>query len=215
MRRYDIVFFDFDGTLVDTIPDIAHHVNSVLRQLGHAPRSLVEVRSAVGKGMHQLLRELCPSLKDSPHELSQAALLLKRLYAETPVVHSCLYAGVREALGQGEGPLRVVLTNKLAVLADAILRHFDIRDRFEEVIGDGGPYPLKPDPTAILSILRERAVRAERAILIGDSQVDLRTAQAAGVDFGWAAYGYEDASAHAPQALRFDTALDWAPLVSP
>lgn len=215
MRSYDIVFFDFDGTLVDTIPDIAFHANAVLEHLGSRPRSIEEVRAAVGKGMHQLLRELCPKLGTDPEALSQAALLLKRFYAERPVVHSCLYEGVREALSVPGGPVKIVLTNKLAILADAILCHFEIRDRFDEVIGDGGGYPLKPDPTAILSALRRYGVPLDRALLIGDSHVDQKAAQAANVQFGWAAYGYECVPQDTVSVTRFDSPRDWAPLIAP
>lgn len=212
MRRYDILFFDFDGTLVDTIPDIAYHVNAVLAGLGFAPRTLEQVRAAVGKGMHQLLRELCPELKADAEALTRAAAHLKHLYATQPVVHSRLYEGVRSALLRNGGPPRIVLTNKLEVLADTILRHFEIRECFERVVGDGGEYPLKPDPTAIISILRDRGVPPERAMLIGDSQVDLKAAQAAGVAFGWAAYGYETVSPDVPGLVRFDRPQDWESL---
>ena len=215
MRRYDIVFFDFDGTLVDTIPDITYHVNAVLTDLGFTPRSLEQVRAAVGKGMHQLLRELCPDLRGDADALARAAVHLKHLYATQPVVHSRLYQGVREALLKSGGPAKVVLTNKLEVLADTILRHFGIRDRFERVIGDGGAYPLKPDPTAILSILRDHNVAPTRAMLIRDSQVDLKAAQAAGVAFGWAAYGYEISAPDVPGLVRFDRPGDWEPLMCP
>lgn len=213
MRRYKIIFFDFDGTLVDTIPDIAHHVNAVLHKLGYPPSSLEKVRLAVGKGMRHLLSELCPDLGSDPARLSEASTLLKSLYAREPVVHSRLYEGVREALISRSGPSCIVLTNKLAVLADAILRHFDLRECIDEVIGDGGLYPLKPDPTAVHMTLRQKGVSTDKAILIGDSLVDLRTAEAGGLDFGWAAYGYQRTIQETPRMARFDAPSDWAPLL--
>ncbi|MCG3176187.1 MAG: Phosphoglycolate phosphatase [Candidatus Omnitrophica bacterium] len=218
MRRYDLIFFDFDGTLVDTIPDIAYYANAVLSSLGQPDHGVDVVRAKVGKGVHQLLRELCPRLGDDAQALHAAAMKLKALYAEKPVVFSRLYPDIAASLGGPAGrgaPRRVVLTNKLEVLANAILDHFGLRDRFDEVVGDGGEYVLKPDPSAALRLMEKYGARSDRTILIGDSEVDRATAKAAGIRFGWVSYGYEAlAPAGDVPDHVFDKPSQWASLSS-
>jgi phosphoglycolate phosphatase len=212
MARYDLILFDFDGTLVDTAPDIAFYANEVLEEFGYRPKSLPEVTRAIGFGVHELLKTLEPAFAEDEARLEEAVLLFKTRYTARPVVHSTVYPHVAEML---EGPLRrkkkSIVTNKLTVLTDKILTLLSLRHHFEEVVGDGGGRPVKPDPSAVLAILKTAGVEPAQVILIGDSDVDKRTAAAAGIDFLWMEYGYSDLSAD-PTVRKAASARDWTEL---
>ncbi len=190
MTRYDLVLFDFDGTLVDTAPDIAHHANAVLRAFGLRERSLEEVKRATGRGVRELFKEL--GLPDRGDTLDRAISLMKTRYSEEPVIHTRPYPQVREAL---EGPLgcvkKGVVTNKLVGLTEQILEKLELRGFFELVMGEGSGWPRKPDPSGAIHAMRAFGASAERTLLIGDSAVDCETARNAGIGFVWVSYGYD------------------------
>lgn len=212
MKKYDLILFDFDGTLVDTAPDIAHYANGVLVEFGYTPKSLAEVTKAIGFGVHELLKTLAPAFAGDAARLENAVQIFKTRYAAEPVVHSTVYPYVREML---EGPLnkinKSIITNKLTILTDKILRRFSMEKHFDQVIGDGCGWPAKPDPAAVKSVLKMAGTDLDRALLIGDSDVDRQAARNAGIDFLWMEYGYNDLSAD-PTVRRAATARDWANL---
>src|SRR5688572_14893795 len=103
MKSYDLILFDFDGTLVDTAPDIAFYANEVLVESGYPPKSLQEVTRAIGFGVHELLKTLAPEFAADAEGLERAVQIFKMRYAAEPVVRSTVYPHVLEML---EGPLK-------------------------------------------------------------------------------------------------------------
>jgi phosphoglycolate phosphatase len=208
LARYDLLIFDFDGTLVDTAPDIAHHVNAVLTEFGRPRRTLKEVQKAIGRGMRELLRDVGFSEEDPALESATASLRTR--YAESPILHTRLYPQVREVLsGPFGGIPKAIVTNKPQFLTDKILAELELESFFGSVIGDGAGYPRKPDPASVRRTLERFSVRAEKAVLIGDSCVDHQTALNAGIDFVWADYGYDDTLARRDDVRRSSGASDW------
>ncbi|HTL70780.1 MAG TPA: HAD-IA family hydrolase [Candidatus Eisenbacteria bacterium] len=209
MPRYDLLVFDFDGTLVDTAADIAEHVNAVLGEFGRPGRSLKEVQKAIGRGMRELLKGV--GFPEGDPSLEAAAALLRLRYAESPIRHSRAYPGVVEALA---GPLKdlpkAIVTNKPQFLTDKILGELDLARHFGLVLGDGAGFPRKPDPASLRHCLAHFRAEPERTLFIGDSLVDHQTASGAGVDFVWADYGYDDALSGRDGVRRSSGAADWA-----
>lgn len=191
MGKHKLVVFDFDGTLVDTAPDIIYHVNTVLREFGYPPSAAARVREAVGHGVHRLVGDLAGDLGNDMEKLERAVRRFKALYAAEPVLRSAAYPDVARML---EGPLKpfrkAVLTNKLHSLTESILVRLDLRRHFDLVIGDGSGFPMKPDPASMFHLLKQLGVSKEETLFVGDSEVDRKTAENSGVDFLWASYGY-------------------------
>ncbi len=204
---YDLLIFDFDGTLVDTAPDIAYHANAVLKKYRFKSRPLATVKKAIGHGVHELLKDL--GFEGDQDALEEAVADFKKKYFKEPVITTKAYPHVRRMLS---GPLKkfkkVIVTNKPQDLTDKILDRLDLKKFFEAVVGEGGDFPRKPDPASVRHLMRKLEARAERSVLIGDSRVDFDTAGEAGIGFIHVRYGYD--IAFRPKKVRMaETAADW------
>lgn len=208
-----LLLFDFDGTLVDTAPDIAYHANDVLDRRGLGRHSLEAVQGGVGWGVHELLRSLTPGHPWTDAGLDEAVAEFKRLYGERPVIETRPYPAVREML---TGPLaafpKAILTNKPHSLTVAILRELDLEKYFYEVLGEGKGFPRKPEPAGAEYLMRKAGVPADRTVLVGDSQVDRETAQRTGMGFVWMDYGYDRRLENDRTVKRLSSAADWGKL---
>jgi phosphoglycolate phosphatase len=185
------VIYDLDGTLIDSRDDLADAVNETLRRLGLAPLAGQQILRFVGEGAELLVRRalsaarLRDRLGDEPPEqlpralLSEAMPLWQRAYGERLLVKTRLYPGVEALLLQGP-PLRAVLTNKPGGFARAILGGLGVESAFQAVVG-GDEAPRKPDPSGLLGLCSRLGVVPTRALLVGDSPIDVATARAAGV----------------------------------
>ena len=211
---YKLLLFDLDGTLVDTVGDIAHYVNEVLLERNHKPVSVIQVKEAIGWGVHELLKILAPDFCADPEGLERAAESFKDRYKSTPVLKTRPFPGVAEAL---EGPLKkthkAIVTNKPQDIALRVLDTLQLRHCFEEVIGTLGDFPPKPDPTSCLHLMRRFGVTPDATVYIGDSSVDAETSVAAGIDFAWMEHGYQPAGNIVPR-YRFSGAAEWKGLIS-
>ncbi len=215
MRKYKLFIFDFDGTLVDTLPDISYHANAVLERMGCPKRRLSQVERAIGWGVHELFMGLAPQLAHDKERLDEAVVLFKKRYSEDPVARTKPYPYVRRMLS---GPLKdiskVILTNKPQEITERILKALELEKYFLKTIGMQPLYPPKPDPTTAKLLLRQFEVLPEQALLIGDSAVDHETAQNAGIAFVWMRYGYDDSLRRVKPIRSMRSAAQWAKLLT-
>lgn len=179
-----LAIFDLDGTLVDSRLDLCLAVNHALRTVGLPERSLEEVSGFVGEGAARLVeRAVAPRL-----DLRDAALAAWWEHYQVHLLdHTVLFPGLAELIASAPVPL-AVHTNKPGRLARAILEGLQVADRFTAVVG-GDEALRKPDPEGTLRILERRGVSPADAVLVGDSLVDLATAQAVPVRFIPVAWG--------------------------
>ena len=214
MPGYELLLFDFDGTLVDTVEDIAFYANSVLVDHGHAPRPVTEVKNAIGFGVHELLKALAPALGNEVAVLEEAVQLFKRRYREEPVRRTKPFPGVVETLS---GPLsavkKAIITNKPQDITLQILDLLKLAPYFELVIGMHAGHPPKPDPESMIFTMQKFGASPEACVYIGDSRVDAETSKNAGVDFAWVDYGY-DVLGGEKRTYEFKSAGEWERLVS-
>jgi phosphoglycolate phosphatase len=191
---YDLLIFDLDGTLIDSVGDIADALNDTLAPLGIPPYEDAKVASFVGSGVRELIRRaLPPELKASGDEIAQK---YRARYLEWPVRRTSLYLGVKPTLEQLPGE-KAVATNKPGALARRILAELGVADLLTGVLGEDDVGRTKPDPL-IVELLRGKAGATKRRTLyVGDSLVDADTADAAGVDLALVTYGYAD-----PEKIR-------------
>jgi phosphoglycolate phosphatase len=178
--------FDLDGTLVDSIGDLASSASELVSVLGGRPLALDEVAMMVGEGAGLLVRRALAASgldPETPGVLSRFLEIYDRRMLDTTVA----YPGVTDILLLASRRARLsVLTNKPHQPSLRILDALGLTSFFDRVIGGDGPFPRKPAPDGLRSLASDGA----RGALVGDSPIDWETAQAAGWPFVWARYGF-------------------------
>jgi phosphoglycolate phosphatase len=203
------VLVDLDGTLVDSAPDLAVAANHMLAQLGAAPLPLATVRSYIGRGVANLVRQALAASGALTHvDEAHALALFERHYTECNGRHSALYPGVLEGLSTLEWlgyPLACV-TNKPRPYTMALLDAMGLSAYFGAVVcGDAGTQ-LKPDPAPLLRACHRLGIQPALAVMVGDSEADATAANRAGMPVYLVRYGYHGAAGLA--ALHCDGLID-------
>lgn len=194
--RPRLVAFDLDGTLVDSIEDIARSVNEALVERYGASGALPvdSVRGFVGGGARQLIERCLALLEKPPGDLTPAFERFLSLYRSRLVEATILYPGMREVLGEiGKHAKLAVLTNKPGEMSRAIVRELGLDRCFIEVIGGDDLPTRKPDPEGLLKLAGLAQVRPDETALVGDSAVDVLTARNAGGLAIGVSWGYDRA----------------------
>jgi phosphoglycolate phosphatase len=177
--KYRCVLFDLDGTLVDTIADIALSMNRALEESGFPSRKIEEYPAMVGRGIKNLARDcLAPEVRNDQNA-SQVAEAAAALYRKFPVVHSKPYPGIQELLaGLSQRKLHTaVLSNKPDSVTQLVIRGLFSPGSFELVQGEISGFPRKPDPSTAWDMLVNLGCTPRETILMGDSEVDMETAR--------------------------------------
>ncbi len=189
-----LVVFDLDGTLVDSIGDIASSMNAALvERYGEAGRlPLPALRGFMGGGA-RLLIERCLQALGRPHqEIDPLFARFLLIYRARLVETTLLYPGMRDALDEVARRAKVaVLTNKPGSLSRAIIAALGLEGRFIDVIGGDDLKSRKPDPEGLLKLCALAGVASSEAALVGDSAVDVLTAKNAGAFAVGVLWGYD------------------------
>jgi len=194
-RRFAAVIFDLDGTLFDTLEDIALTMNQVLARRGLPTRTNAEYKLIVGEGLDEAVRRTLRPLRFTAEDVAVMVAEYRREYETRWRDHSRPYAGVPELLRglRGRGLKTAVLSNKshpyAVAMIQALLPGFD----FDLVRGAGPGVPLKPDPEPALRLARDLGVAPQRVVFVGDTNVDMKTAVSAGMYPVGALWGFRDA----------------------
>lgn len=195
LGRPKMILIDVDGTLVDSVPDLAFCVDAMMRELGLPERGESQVRNWVGNGVERLVRRaLVGQLDGEPDEslFERAYPVFLDLYAENTSKRSMLYPGVRDGLDRLKAagfPLGCV-TNKAAQFTEPLLRDLGVFDEFGIVISGDTLERKKPDPLPLLHAAGFFGVRPQQALMVGDSVSDVKAARAAGFRIVCMSYGY-------------------------
>ena len=186
----DAILFDLDGTLLDSLEDLADAVNHALSLHGLPRRSLAEVRAFVGSGVRKLVER---SAGFGPDDARYAPLFAA--FQDYYAVHcgdaTAPYPGIPELLAElkTRGFLLAVVSNKQDREVRALVeRHFP--GMCSATAGERPGIPRKPDPAPILNVIAELGTQRSRVIYVGDSDVDARTAANAGVPLAAVTWGY-------------------------
>ena len=190
-----MILIDVDGTLVDSVPDLAYCVDEMMKRLGRAPWGEGRVREWVGNGVERLVRRaLVGQLDGEPadEDFAKAYPVFLELYADNTSKRSRLFPGVREGLDwfRDRGYRLGCVTNKAERFTIPLLSDLGLFDAFEIVIS-GDTLPVKkPDPGPLLHAARFFGVAPDEAWMIGDSVSDVKAARAAGFRIVCLSYGY-------------------------
>ncbi len=180
-----LAILDLDGTLLDTLDDLAAAVNHALAAVGLPPRSRPEIERFVGEGVRRLLSRAL-----GPHQerLDPALAAWWSHYEEHCLDRTRPFDGIRGQLA-GAGRLLAVLTNKPGRLARRTLAGTGLLDQVALVVG-GDEAPRKPDPGGALELMRRLSARREETVFVGDSPTDALTARHAGVTMVGVTWGF-------------------------
>ncbi|RMV81193.1 Phosphoglycolate phosphatase [Pseudomonas amygdali pv. sesami] len=190
-----LIMFDLDGTLVDSVPDLAVAVDTMLAELGRPIAGLESVRAWVGNGAPALVRRALANHLDHSgvdDELAEQGLeIFMRAYAQKHEF-TVVYPGVRETLKwlQKMGVEMALITNKPERFVAPLLDEMKLGRFFRWIIGGDTMPQKKPDPAALFFVMKMAGVPASQALFVGDSRSDVQAAKAAGVACVALSYGY-------------------------
>jgi phosphoglycolate phosphatase len=191
------IVYDLDGTLADTAEDLVATLNWLLGRDGLAPLPVESAGSLVGAGARALIkRGFAASGKSLEPEASEALFVDYLKYYNAHIVdRTRLYPGVDKALTTfaHAGWLQAVCTNKIEASARLLIAKLGIAERFAFICGQDTFGVGKPDPTPLLKTIAASGGASDRAIMVGDSMTDIKTARAAGLPVIAVDFGYSDA----------------------
>ena len=184
------IVFDLDGTLLDTLNDLADAVNAALRDFSFPERRLEEVRRFVGNGVGNLIRQAVPDHTDV-ETITQVHEHFMKYYMNGLMNKTKPYPGIVDLLEtlKLSGYRLGVLSNKPHKATQDLIQHY-FPDVFDLVLGHRAEAPRKPDPTVLLQMPAAFNLSAEEVCYIGDSEVDLATGKAAGMKTILVSWGF-------------------------
>jgi phosphoglycolate phosphatase len=185
----NLIIFDLDGTLADTLQDTAEAVNEVFRQFNIPAFSTEEIR-AVMAGEDSRLRKILFEGQKAGIDLRMFAVAFSRAYSARLAVHTTLYPGVEETLRQLPVRQKAVISNKSESLTVAVLDHFGILRCFDAVTGGDSGVGRKPSPAPILHMLSRLNANPDETLIMGDCVLDIEAGRTAGIRTIAATYGY-------------------------
>ena len=191
---YKVYIFDLDGTLLDTLTDLAASTNYALREHGMPERSLDEVRRFVGNGVRKLMERAVPDGADNPL-FDEAFATFRQHYMEHDLDTTRPYDGVPEMLAtlKSRGCRIAVVSNKMMAATQELCQHF-FPDTVEVAIGEHEAEGIrkKPAPDTVYAALSALGVTKDHAVYVGDSDVDIATARHAGLPCISVLWGFRD-----------------------
>ncbi len=190
--KYQLAIFDLDGTILYTLQDLTNSTNYALRKSGCPERTLDEVRRFVGNGILNLIRRAVP--ENSSEELINIVFEdFKAHYKENCAVTTRAYDGIEELIShlREMGMKTAVVSNKADFAVQELCEKY-FRGLFDTCVGERKNVKRKPSPDSVNEILSLLAVKRENAVYIGDSDVDIKTANNAGIDCISVSWGFRD-----------------------
>lgn len=194
--RYRLAIFDLDGTLLDTILDLAAATNAALKASGYPERSVDEVLSFVGDGTKKLIARAVPE-GTGESDTARVHADFIAYYTKHSADRTAPYAGILDMLRglRAKGVKTAVLSNKVDHATKALCQRY-FNGLLDVVAGEreGEGIPKKPAPDGVFEIMRAVGIAAEEAVYIGDSEVDVKTARNAGLDEILVSWGFRSAA---------------------
>ena len=198
MPRYDTILFDLDGTLIDSVPDLADAINAMLVRLGRRTFAEATVRNWVGNGAQMLVKRALLGRRDIEKQEIDPTLFETALHYFFDAYGQCVtgrtrpYEGVKETLAwlHSKKYKMAIVTNKPERFTYPILEAFGFARYFDAVIGGDTLSVKKPDPAPLQEVLTRLGADKAQAVMVGDSKNDILAAKALGIASIAVSYGY-------------------------
>ena len=193
-KQWDAVLLDFDGTLVDSAPDIIAAVNRLMGELGHAAVNYDEYRNSAGDGARHLLEQVLAAESVTFAEAEWPPLVGRLLehYYEIMTDNTRPYPAVPDTLAEihATGMALAVCTNRVTWTTARLLEHFGLAEMFGAVLCSDNVSAKKPDARHLQEAMQQLGTAPERTIMIGDTATDVAAARNAGIKVVLVSYGY-------------------------
>lgn len=194
MKEYNTYIFDLDGTLLNTLTDLAASVNFALRSYGMPEHSIEDVRQFVGNGVKMLMKRAVPGGEENPL-FEEAFQTFREHYLQHSLDTTCPYEGIIQLLEELKlrGKHLAVVSNKFYLATQELCKHF-FPQIIQVAIGEHEAEGIrrKPAPDTVMEALRQMGVSKENAVYVGDSDVDIMTARNAGIPCISVLWGFRD-----------------------
>lgn len=194
--QYQAVLFDLDGTLIDSLADIALATNRTMEMHGFPPHPIEAYKHMIGDGVRKLiLRALPADKREETSIIDRCIAAYASDYGKNWNIHTQLYSGIAEMLDGlvARGMRLAVLSNKPDPFTQTCAQCYLSKWQFDVVMGAGTQFPNKPDPASALEIARRLKLSPQQFLYLGDMAVDMETACNAGMTFLGAAWGFRTA----------------------
>lgn len=209
LKKPHMILIDVDGTLVDSVPDLAYCVDALMEKLGREPHGEAKVRTWVGNGVERLCRRALIGQLDgepSDEDFAKAYPLFLELYAANTSQRSRLFPGVREGVDsfKAAGYILGCVTNKAAQFTLPLLTDLGLKDDFGIIVSGDDLPEKKPHPLPLLHAAKALGAEPAESLMLGDSRSDVKAARAAGFQIVCMSYGYnhgEDIRSENPDAV--------------
>ena len=177
MKEFETYVFDLDGTLLETLKDLAASTNYALRTHNMPEHSIEDVRMFVGNGVKKLMERAIPNGIENP-QFEEVYATFRQHYLEHNLDTTKPYEGIPELLAElkARGKKLAIVSNKFYAATQELARHF-FPDTIEVAIGERENIKKKPAPDTVIEALRQLGASKETAVYIGDSDVDIMTAK--------------------------------------
>lgn len=186
------IVFDLDGTLLDTLADLAASTNYALRSCGMPEHSIDDVRRFVGNGVRMLMTRAVPDGESNPR-FDEAFSVFRQHYMQHCLDTTCPYPGIMDALAKlkEKGMMLAIVSNKMQAATEELRQHF-FSQYIDVAIGESAAIRKKPAPDTVNEALRLLGISHDEAIYVGDSDVDIDTARAAMMPCASVLWGFRD-----------------------
>ena len=186
------IVFDLDGTLLDTLTDLAASTNYALRSCGMPEHSIDDVRRFVGNGVRMLMTRAVPDGESNPR-FDEAFSVFRQHYMQHCLDTTCPYPGIMDALARlkEKGMMLAIVSNKMQAATEELRQHF-FSNYIDVAIGESAAIRKKPAPDTVNEALRLLGISHDEAIYVGDSDVDIDTARAAMMPCASVLWGFRD-----------------------
>lgn len=197
MSKYKLALFDMDGTILDTLEDLTDATNVIMEQYGYPTHGIDAVRSFVGNGLRKLIERATPP-DTAPDKIDAMLADFKLYYADHCADKTKPYAGVPEMIARlrAQGIITAVVSNKVDEGVQELVKTY-FPGLFDLAVGERPTVKPKPAPDMVFAALETLGINIRDAVFIGDSDVDLKTAQNAGIDGIFVDWGFRT-----PEVLR-------------